>query len=85
MSGSLVAALSLLLFFIAYRYYSKFLADKIYRLDPQAMTPAHQFRDGVDYVPANRYILWGNHFTSIVCGAISGFHGLVSRNNSQAA
>ena len=69
MSGSLVAALSLLLFFIAYRYYSKFLADKIYRLDPQAMTPAHQFRDGVDYVPASRYILWGHHFTSIAGAA----------------
>ncbi len=69
MSGSLVAALSLLLFFIAYRYYSKFLAEKIYRLNPQAMTPAHQFRDGVDYVPANRYILWGHHFTSIAGAA----------------
>ena len=69
MPGSLVAALSLFLFFIAYRVYSKFLADKIYRLNPQAMTPAHQFRDGVDYVPASRYILWGHHFTSIAGAA----------------
>lgn len=69
MSGSLVAALSLILFFIGYRYYSKFLAEKIYRLDPEYMTPAHRFRDGVDYVPANKYILWGHHFTSIAGAA----------------
>ena len=69
MPGSLVAALSLFLFFLAYRFYSKFLAEKIYRLNPEAMTPAHQFRDGVDYVPANKYILWGHHFTSIAGAA----------------
>ncbi|MEX0994401.1 MAG: carbon starvation protein A [Balneolaceae bacterium] len=69
MSGSWVAALSLILFIIGYRYYSKFLAEKIYRLNPDYMTPAHQFRDGVDYVPTNRLILWGHHFTSIAGAA----------------
>jgi carbon starvation protein len=69
MPASWVAALSLFLFFIAYRYYSRFLAEKIYRLRPDAMTPAHEFNDGVDYVPANKYILWGHHFTSIAGAA----------------
>src|SRR6056297_1401349 len=69
MSGSLVAALSLILFLIGYRYYSKFLAEKIYQLDPNYVTPAHRFRDGVDYVPANKYVLWGHHFTSIAGAA----------------
>lgn len=69
MSGSLVAVISLVLFFLGYRYYSKFLADKIYRLDPKRMTPAHRFKDGVDYVPANKYVLWGHHFTSIAGAA----------------
>jgi carbon starvation protein len=69
MSASWVAALSLFLFFVGYRYYSRFLAEKIYRLDPDYMTPAHQFNDGVDYVPANKYILWGHHFTSIAGAA----------------
>jgi len=69
MSGSLVAALSLVLFFIGYRFYSKFLAEKIFRLDPDFMTPAHRFNDGVDYVPANKYVLWGHHFTSIAGAA----------------
>jgi carbon starvation protein len=68
-SGSWVAALSLFLFFIGYRYYSRFLAEKIFRLDPDYITPAHRFNDGVDYVPANKYILWGHHFTSIAGAA----------------
>lgn len=69
MSGSIVAAISLILFFLGYRYYSKFLAEKIYRLNPDAVTPAHQFNDGVDYVPANKMVLWGHHFTSIAGAA----------------
>ena len=69
MSGIIVATLSLFLFFLAYRFYSKFLAEKIYRLNPEAMTPAHQYNDGIDYVPTNRYILWGHHFTSIAGAA----------------
>src|SRR6056297_620403 len=69
MSGSLVAALSLVLFFIGYRYYSKFLAEKIYQLNPNYMTPAHEFQDDVDYVPANKFVLLGHHFTSIAGAA----------------
>lgn len=33
------------------------------------MTPAHEFRDGVDYVPTNRYVLWAHHFTSVAGAA----------------
>ncbi|WP_340105175.1 carbon starvation CstA family protein [Rhodohalobacter sp. 8-1] len=69
MSSSLVAAISLILFAIGYRYYSKFLAEKIYRLNPDYMTPAHEFQDGVDYVPANKFVLLGHHFTSIAGAA----------------
>ncbi len=69
MPGSVVAAISLVLFLIGYRYYSKFLAEKIFRLNPDYITPAHRFKDGVDYVPANRYVLWGHHFTSIAGAA----------------
>ena len=69
MSSSIVAALSIFLFFIGYRYYSKFLAEKIYQLNPDFMTPAHEFNDGVDYVPANKFVLLGHHFTSIAGAA----------------
>lgn len=69
MQASWVAALSLFLFFIGYRYYSKFLAEKIYQLNPDYMTPAHEFKDDVDYVPANKFVLLGHHFTSIAGAA----------------
>jgi carbon starvation protein len=68
-SSSIIAAFSLFLFFLGYRYYSRFLAEKIYRLNPDYMTPAHQFSDGVDYVPTNKFVLLGHHFTSIAGAA----------------
>ena len=49
--------------------YSRFIATRIYRLDPDFVTPAHELRDGVDYVPTNRYVLWGHHFTSVAGAA----------------
>ena len=69
MQASWVAALSLFLFFVGYRYYSKFLAEKIYQLNPDYMTPAHELKDDVDYVPANKFVLLGHHFTSIAGAA----------------
>jgi carbon starvation protein len=49
--------------------YSKFIAAKIFRLDPDFVTPAHQINDGVDFVPTNKYVLWGHHFTSVAGAA----------------
>jgi len=49
--------------------YSKFIATRIFKLDPDFQTPAHEFNDGVDFVPTNRYVLWGHHFTSIAGAA----------------
>lgn len=49
--------------------YSKFIANKIYRLDPDFQTPAHELQDGVDYVPTNKVVLWGHHFTSVAGAA----------------
>ena len=49
--------------------YSKFIADKIYQLDPDFVTPAHEFNDSVDFVPTNKYVLWGHHFTSVAGAA----------------
>ena len=49
--------------------YSRFIATKIYQLDPDFVTPAHEFRDGVDYVPTNKFVLWGHHFTSVAGAA----------------
>ena len=49
--------------------YSRFIATKIYQLDPDFVTPAHEFNDGVDYHPTNKYVLWGHHFTSVAGAA----------------
>jgi len=49
--------------------YSKFIATRIYQLDPDFVTPAHEFNDGVDYHPTNKYVLWGHHFTSVAGAA----------------
>ncbi|OMG67245.1 carbon starvation protein A [Stutzerimonas balearica] len=54
---------------LGYLFYSKFIAEKIYRLDPNYRTPAHSMRDGVDYVPTNKFVLWGHHFTSVAGAA----------------
>ena len=49
--------------------YSKFIAEKIFKLDPNFVTPAHELNDGVDFVPTNKYVLWGHHFTSVAGAA----------------
>ena len=54
---------------LGYFLYSKFIAQKIYQLDPDFKTPAHEFEDGIDYVPTNRFVLWGHHFTSVAGAA----------------
>jgi carbon starvation protein len=52
-----------------YFVYSRFIASRIYMLDPNFRTPAHEYEDGVDFVPTNRYVLWGHHFTSVAGAA----------------
>jgi len=49
--------------------YSKFIATRIYQLDPDFRTPAHEFNDGTDFIPTNKYVLWGHHFTSVAGAA----------------
>lgn len=58
-----VAAVSVYL--IAYRYYSRFIADKVLGIDPGRKTPAYKYNDGLDYVPTNKYVLFGHHFAAI--------------------
>jgi carbon starvation protein len=52
-----------------YALYSKYLARRVYRLEESFRTPAHELRDDVDYVPTNKYVLWGHHFTSVAGAA----------------
>src|SRR5215468_4233207 len=50
---------------IGYRYYSAFLAAKVLCLDPAFVTPAHEFNDGHNFHPTNRWVLFGHHFAAI--------------------
>ena len=66
MSPVAMAILVLCLYLLFYRFYAKgFLGKKVFELDEHAVTPAHAMRDGVDYVPSNKYILFGHHYASI--------------------
>ncbi len=49
--------------------YSKFIAEKIFKLSESFVTPAHEVNDGIDYVPTNKVVLWGHHFTSVAGAA----------------
>ncbi|MEG3127362.1 carbon starvation CstA family protein [Pantoea cypripedii] len=50
---------------IAYRFYSLFIARRIFELDDRRRTPAERFNDGLDYVPTNKWVLFGHHFAAI--------------------
>jgi len=69
MSAILLLAIGLGAFAGGYLVYSRFIADKIYQLDPDFVTPAHAQEDGVDYVPTRRIILWGHHFAAVAGAA----------------
>ena len=50
---------------ISYRFYSKFIAEKVFELDDRRLTPAERHNDGLDYVPTNKWVLFGHHFAAI--------------------
>jgi carbon starvation protein len=50
---------------IAYRFYSKIISAKIFALDPRRSTPAERLADGRDFVPTNKWIVFGQHFAAI--------------------
>jgi carbon starvation protein len=53
------------IYFIAYRFYALFIADKVLGTNAARQTPAYRRNDGLDYVPTNRYVLFGHHFAAI--------------------
>ena len=56
---------SVCIYFISYRFYGLFIAKKALGIDPARQTPAYRHNDGLDYVPTNRYELFGHHFAAI--------------------
>ncbi|MEC8678249.1 MAG: carbon starvation CstA family protein, partial [Candidatus Margulisiibacteriota bacterium] len=66
----MVSAISILFtsyvcFAIAYKVYGKFLAKKVFDLNSHNQMPSHALNDGVDYVPSQKGMVFGHHFTSI--------------------
>jgi carbon starvation protein len=56
---------ALTVYFIAYRFYSAFIAKRVLQLDDNRQTPSERHNDGMDYVPTNRWVLFGHHFAAI--------------------
>ena len=56
---------ALVFLWLAYRYYSAFIAVKVWALDDSRVTPAHKKYDGANYYPTSRWVLFGHHFAAI--------------------
>src|SRR6202158_4917407 len=50
---------------VGYRFYSSFISAKVLALDPLRATPAERLEDGRDYVPTNKWVVFGHHFAAI--------------------
>ncbi len=60
-----VLAASVSILCIGYRFYSRYIAEQVLRLDPSRATPAWRRNDGLDYVPTDKRVLFGHHFAAI--------------------
>jgi carbon starvation protein len=60
-----VVAAAIAVFIIGYRFYSKFIESSVLRLDPSRATPAVLRNDGLDYVPTDKWVVFGHHFAAI--------------------
>ncbi|MDR1270687.1 MAG: carbon starvation protein A [Planctomycetaceae bacterium] len=65
MSTLLIALVSFFGFIVAYNTYGKFLARKIFQLSSDEVVPSVELQDNIDFVPTNRYVIFGHHFTAI--------------------
>ncbi|WP_413543964.1 carbon starvation protein A [Citricoccus nitrophenolicus] len=69
MNSLALAVVGVAMILLGYFLYSKFISRRIFKLDPDYETPAHRYEDGVDFVPTNKWVLWGHHFTSVAGAA----------------
>ncbi len=65
MTAVVIALASFVLYIVAYHTYGRYLARKIFRVDPSRVPPSVECEDGVDFVPSHRGMVFGHHFTSI--------------------
>ena len=60
-----IVVAAICVYLIAYRFYALFIAQRVLEIDPARRTPAVRRNDGLDYVPTDRYVLFGRHFAAI--------------------
>ncbi len=60
-----IVAAAVSIYLVAYRFYARFIADRVFGLDASRATPAMVHNDGLDYVPTNKHVLFGHHFAAI--------------------
>lgn len=65
MNSLVLTLLALAGYILAYRLYGRFIGNKIFHLTNKNITSAHEFQDGIDYVPTKKHIIFGHHFTTI--------------------
>jgi carbon starvation protein len=65
MSALWIALLAFAALLIAYHTYGRYLARRVFGLDPAALVPSREVNDGVDFVPTPKSVVFGHHFTSI--------------------
>ncbi|MCD6287988.1 MAG: carbon starvation protein A [Candidatus Hydrogenedentes bacterium] len=65
MNSGVLAFLSLVLLVLAYRLYGRVIAKRLFEVSADRPVPSIEKEDGIDYVPTNRYVLFGHHFASI--------------------
>src|SRR5229473_1766721 len=64
-SAAWLVIAALCVYFVAFRFYALVIANRVLGVDPGRQTPAYRHNDGLDYVPTNRYVLFGHHFAAI--------------------
>ncbi len=69
MNAIALALIGLGAFGLGYVFYSRFIATRLFKLEADFVTPAHELEDGVDFVPTNRFVLWGHHFAAVAGAA----------------
>ena len=65
MTGSILAITGIILFISGYLFYSRYIAKKLFNIYENITVPSEEYKDDRDYVPTNKHVLFGHHFTSI--------------------
>jgi carbon starvation protein len=68
-NAAVLALVVLTIYVLGYRFYAKFLAEKVFELRSDEPVPSRELEDKVDYVPTPLHVLWGHHYTSIAGAA----------------